>query len=620
MKLNKGQEEAVRHGDGPCMVLAPPGSGKTMTIAHRTAYLIKERQVKPEEILVITFTRHASREMRERFAGLTGGKNYPVTFGTFHSIFYGILKCAYGLGPGNLLSEKECIDLLRHITDETEIDAPVDAESEEELLSGIRKEISYVKNKMLHLHEFESENVPSDLFAQIFREYERRKKEHKKFDFDDMMVQCYALFTQRPDILANWQKKFRYILIDEFQDINRIQYEVMRMLAMPENNLFVVGDDDQSIYGFRGAQPELMLYMKQEYPDLRTISLTMNYRSTEYIVGAGARIILHNEKRFYKRILSFGQRGEAVHVQEVLDEMEESRYVAGEVKKLLDQGADGGQIAVLYRAGMQARMLSEILKEYQIPFEMRESVSSFYNHFIARDILAYLKLAAGKRDRSLFLMVGNRPVRYLSRSVMDSAVLSFSDLERAYQDKGWMLDIINQFETDIRMLEHMAPYAAIQYIRKRIGYDEFLRQYGREHQIPESVLMDVMRELEERSKPFRSYEDWQTHIDAYQEELRMQEEKRRKNPFEKRDCLQLMTMHAAKGLEFENVFIIHANEGDTPYQKAKTEEEIEEERRMFYVAVTRAKERLTVCYVTQKNGNPVKPSRFVQELLGGKAS
>ena len=262
-----------------------------------------------------------------------------------------------------------------------------------------------------------------------------------------MLVQCYALFRKKPEILQGWQKRFQYILIDEFQDINRVQYEVIRMLAAPRYNLFVVGDDDQSIYGFRGAKPELMLYMKQEFPSLRTISLTVNYRSTEFITGAAARVILHNDTRFYKRVQSFRGRGQNVHVQEVLDEQEEAQYVTEEIQKKLDQGIKPGEIAVLFRAAVQARMISEILSEHRIPFEMRDYVTNFYRHFIVKDMMAYLQLAAGKRDRSLFLTICNRPLRYLARNSMENRQVNFEDLRKFYCDKDWMLDIIDQFET-----------------------------------------------------------------------------------------------------------------------------------------------------------------------------
>lgn len=616
MKLNRGQDEAIKHGNGPCMVLAPPGSGKTLIVTERTRYLIEESGVRPDQILVITFTRYAAREMKERFERLTAGKNYPVTFGTFHSIFYGILKCAYGIGANNLMSEKESSVLLQEVLDQTDIESTPEVEDEEELVRELLREVGMVKNGLCHLKDFHSKYLTQDEFAEVFRSYEHQKKELKKFDFDDMLVQCYALFRKKPEILQGWQKRFQYILIDEFQDINRVQYEVIRMLAAPRYNLFVVGDDDQSIYGFRGAKPELMLYMKQEFPSLRTISLTVNYRSTEFITGAAARVILHNDTRFYKRVQSFRGRGQNVHVQEVLDEQEEAQYVTEEIQKKLDQGIKPGEIAVLFRAAVQVRMISEILSEHRIPFEMRDYVTNFYRHFIVKDIMAYLQLAAGKRDRSLFLTICNRPLRYLARNSMENRQVNFEDLRKFYCDKDWMLDIIDQFDVDVRMMKNMAPYAAIQYIRKKIGYDDFLKEYAEKHQISWKQLMDVMAELEERSKNFKSYDEWEIHIAKYTQELEEQQAKARKIKGERENKVQLMTIHSAKGLEFEDVFVIHANEGEIPHQKAEKKDEIEEERRLFYVALTRAKNNLCISYITQKNGNSIKPSRFVEELLG----
>ena len=616
MKLNRGQDEAIKHGNGPCMVLAPPGSGKTLIVTERTRYLIEESGVRPDQILVITFTRYAAREMKERFERLTAGKNYPVTFGTFHSIFYGILKCAYGIGANNLMSEKESSVLLQEVLDQTNIESTPEVEDEEELVRELLREVGMVKNGLCHLKDFHSKYLTQDEFVEVFRSYEHQKKELKKFDFDDMLVQCYALFRKKPEILQGWQKRFQYILIDEFQDINRVQYEVIRMLAAPRYNLFVVGDDDQSIYGFRGAKPELMLYMKQEFPSLRTISLTVNYRSTEFITGAAARVILHNDTRFYKRVQSFRGRGQNVHVQEVLDEQEEAQYVTEEIQKKLDQGIKPGEIAVLFRAAVQARMISEILSEHRIPFEMRDYVTNFYRHFIVKDMMAYLQLAAGKRDRSLFLTICNRPLRYLARNSMENRQVNFEDLRKFYCDKDWMLDIIDQFDVDVRMMKNMAPYAAIQYIRKKIGYDDFLKEYAEKHQISWKQLMDVMAELEERSKNFKSYDEWEIHIAKYTQELEEQQAKARKIKGERENKVQLMTIHSAKGLEFEDVFVIHANEGEIPHQKAEKKDEIEEERRLFYVALTRAKNNLCISYITQKNGNSIKPSRFVEELLG----
>ena len=350
MSFNKEQTEAISHGQGPCMVLAPPGSGKTLVVTQRTKYLIEKLNIPAEQILVITFTRYAAREMRERFEMLTKGKAYPVTFGTFHSVFYSILKCEYGINASNLMAEKDSLALVKHILDQMYIESEITVEDDDELVADLSQDIGIVKNGLYHLNDFKSKHLNKQEFAELFRAYEEEKRKMHKLDFDDMLVQCYALFKKFPDKLAKWQKRFLYILVDEFQDINRVQYEVLRMLAGKDRNLFVVGDDDQSIYGFRGAHPELMMGLRRDFPEIKIISLGVNYRSTEYIVGAASKVILHNDERYKKKIQAFRGKGKNVHVQEVKDELEESKYVAGEIEKDLRSGIKPYEICVLYRA------------------------------------------------------------------------------------------------------------------------------------------------------------------------------------------------------------------------------------------------------------------------------
>lgn len=617
-KLNREQEEAVKHKNGPCMVLAPPGSGKTLIVTTRTKNLIEEHYVPPEEILVITFTRYAAREMRDRFHAMTKGKQYPVTFGTFHSVFYGILKNVYGINGKNLLSEAESFQLLQEVLNTVDIESIPEVESEEELVRELLREIGLVKNGLYQLKNFKSEYLTKQEFEYVFRGYESEKKTQKKFDFDDMLVQCYALFKRCPDILSKWSSQFQYILVDEYQDINKVQYEVIKMLAGKRKNLFVVGDDDQSIYGFRGASPDFMLNMKKDFPGLKTISLSSNYRSTEPIISSASRVILHNESRFFKRVKSEHGEGKDVYILEVKDEMEEARVLATKIQNDMSSGETAGEIAVLYRAGIQARLITEMLSEYHIPFEMKEYIPNFYDHFIIRDFLAYMKLASGARDRHLFLQVMNRPVRYLARNSVISAQVKFDDFRKFYIDKEWMQDIIDQFELDLRIMKNITPYAAIQHIRKRIGYDEFLKKYAEEHQIVYGSLINVINEFEERCKEFKTFEELESHINKYEEDLAEQKENAKAFQNADKNKIQLMTMHAAKGLEFNRVYIIHANEGEVPYQKAKTKADIEEERRMFYVAMTRAKEMLHISYISEKNEIPLKRSRFVDEILGAK--
>lgn len=607
MGFNEAQTQAIQHTDGPCLVLAGPGSGKTLTIVNRVKYLIEKQKVRPEEILVVTFTRFAAAEMKSRLCLVMGKRDLPVTVGTFHGIYYGILKWAYRMNQENILSETEKYQILRGVINKERMEIF----DEEDFIQDIAAEIGKVKNNRIPLEEFISEKCSADAFRNIYRNYEQHRKELKKIDFDDMLVLCYELFRSRPDVLAQWQKKFRYVLIDEFQDINRIQYDVIRMLAQPENNLFVVGDDDQAIYGFRGADSELMLGFGKDFPDAKQILLGMNYRSTANIVQNSLKLIENNVERYSKKLEANREGGSCLHIQEVKDPVEEAEYVLEEIQKCKENGIKEEEIAILFRVHTDARAVVEAMVERKIPFQMKEHLPNIYEHFIAKDIMAYFRLATGARNRQDFLQVMNRPKRYLGRDSVAGTKVSFEDMRKFYCDKDWMIDRIDQFEWDVKMLMKMAPYAAIQYIRKRIGYDDFLKEYAFTHQINRSDLKEVLAEIEEAAKAFTSVEEWFTHVEEYTETLRAKE-KERNRP---RPGVRLMTIHASKGLEFKQVFLIEANEGRIPYQKAKTDKEIEEERRLFYVAMTRAKDFLKICYVKIKNGKEVTPSRFVDELL-----
>ena len=607
MGFNQAQKKAVTHGKGPCLVLAGPGSGKTLTIVNRIKYLIEEYKVRPEEILVVTFTRFAAAEMKSRLCTLMGRKDLPVTSGTFHGIYYGILKWAYRMGQQNILSEEEKYQILRAAVSREKMEIF----DEEDFIQDLAAEIGRIKNNRIDPDEFVSEKCSADAFRNIYREYERQRKKLKKIDFDDMLVLCYELFASRPDVLAQWQKKFRYILIDEFQDINRIQYDVIRMLAKPEDNLFVVGDDDQAIYGFRGADSSLMFRFREDYPGAEQILLGMNYRSTANIVRNSLKVIGHNEKRFEKDLRAERDNGTCLHVQEVRDPNEEAQYILDEIEKRTEAGVKPEDIAVLFRIHTDARPVVEALLERRISFQMKEHLPNLYNHFIAKDIQAYFRMALGERKRQDFLQVMNRPKRYIGRDSIAGSAVSFEEMRKFYCDKEWMMNRIDQFEWDVKMLRKMAPYAAIQYIRKRIGYDDFLKDYALTHNVNKADLFEVLSEIEEAAKPYASLEEWFGHVQEYTEALRLKERQRSL----KQDGVRLMTIHAAKGLEFDTVFLIEANEGRIPYKKAKTEQETEEERRLFYVAMTRAKEVLKICYVKTKNGKETSPSRFVEELL-----
>lgn len=599
----------MTHKTGPCQVLAGPGSGKTLTIVNRVRFLIETCRVKPEDILVITFTRFAAAEMRSRLSALMG-REVPVTAGTFHGIYYGILKWAYHLGPQNILSEEEKYRILQEAVRGKEIEAA----DEEDFLRDIAAEIGKVKNNRISPEEYEPSRCSAENFCEIYHGYETRRKSLRKIDFDDMLSVCCELFTSRPDLLELWQKKFKYILIDEFQDINRVQYDVIRMLALPENNIFAVGDDDQAIYGFRGADPQIMFRFLKDYPQAVQIILGNNYRSSGNIVRNSLKMIGHNEQRFPKKLSAVRERGECLHIQEAKDPTEEAQYVASEIERAIKGGVAAEEIAVLFRIHTDARAVAEELIDRHIPFQMREHLPNIYNHFIAKDIQAYFRLAMGSGSRGDLLQVMNRPKRYIARDSVSDKGVSFEAIKNFYCDKDWMLDRIDQFEWDLKMLSRMAPYAGIQYIRKKIGYDEFLKLYAGSHagagaDRPDSC--EILAELEEASRPYASAEEWFRHIGEYTETLRRKEKERS----EEREGVRLMTLHAAKGLEFHTVFLIGANEGCIPYKKVRTDAGTEEERRLFYVGMTRAQDVLKISYVKTKNGKESSPSRFIEELL-----
>ncbi len=611
MSLNEAQKAAAAHFRGPCLVLAGPGSGKTLTIAKRIEYLIREYKVRPEEILVITFTRYASGEMKKRFCQIMGAEEYPVNFGTFHSVYYWILKWAYGLNNMALLSDREKYAILRRVALRQEEDPFKD--QEEDYLKGLAEEIGRVKNNRTDIASYSPEGCKKEEFRKVFLAYEEEKERLKKIDFEDMLVMCCRLFEERKDILKKWQQKFRYILIDEFQDINQIQYDVIRMLAEPENNLFVVGDDDQSIYGFRGAKPGIMMDFKKDYPDAKQLLLDVNYRSGGHIVKGALRVISHNKERYEKKIRAFKDGDKKIQVRVLEDPAAESLYVLKRIGELLEGGTSEKEIAVLFRTASDARVLAEELLKRRIPFFMKEKLYNIYDHFTAQDMISYFRLAEGDTDRKHFLRIVNRPNRYIGRDSMSEGHVSFESLRNFYCDKRWMMDRIDQLEWDIQMLGGKTPYAAIQYIRKSIGYDDFLKDYAEYHRLDHENLAETLDKIQESSKIYATMEEWISHAENYGEQLL---KKQRLSGGQEEEGIALHTMHGAKGLEFDTVFIIGAGEGTMPYRKAKLEKEIEEERRLFYVAMTRAKRELIITCTKEKNGKNISSSRFVYELAG----
>ena len=510
MAFNVSQIKAVDHFQGPMLVLAGPGSGKTTVITYRVKKLIEEYEVSPSNILVITFTKAAARQMQDRFERLMGG-SYGVTFGTFHAVYFKILKYAYNYSASNILSEERKYDILKEIC----INLKLEIDDESEFISGIISEISMVKGDMLDLSHYYSKNCSESVFKEIYNRYNDKLIRSNLIDFDDMLVMCYELLSKREDILNLWQNKYQYILIDEFQDISMVQYEIIKMIAKPRNNIFIVGDDDQSIYRFRGAKPEIMQNFVKEYKDAGTIVLDTNYRSSGYIVDVAMKLIGNNNVRFDKDIKSVRSSSGYPVIRGFENQIEESMYVIKLIDKLIKTNHTYKDIAVLYRTNTTPSYLATKLMEYNIPFSMRDMVPNVYNHFVVKDVISYIKIAMGDDSRKEYLNIINRPKRYIGRDAFSTPMVDLEDVRDYYEDKPYILERIDRFEYDIMMLEKMTPYAAINYIRKGIGYDEFIEEYAALRRMKNEELTDILDEIQETSRAYKTYEEWFDHIDQY---------------------------------------------------------------------------------------------------------
>lgn len=586
------------------MVLAGPGSGKTSVIVERTAYMTGEGKIPSSSVLVVTFSRAAAVEMKERFLKFTGQSGTRVTFGTFHGVFYGILKQAYNLTSANILSEEEKNGILRELA----LNFGGELASEGDFTEEIAKEISMVKGNRISLEHYYSSCCPDEVFRQIYGAYGNMLRERRKLDFDDMLLSCYELFDKRKDILRAWQQKFRYILVDEFQDINQLQYDIVRLLAEPENNLFIVGDDDQSIYHFRGARPEIMLNFTKDYPGAEKVVLDVNYRCSKRILDSAMKVIGRNKTRFQKELSTPNPEGEPVRLCEHANPREEYLSVTAELRKRLEQGENLENTAVLLRTNQEAEGLIAAFMERQIPFTMKEKLPNLFQHWICRNFLAYMRFAQGERSRKLFLEIMSRPNRYISRdSIASDREISFERLRDFYKDKDWMCDRLTTMETHLRILKGLPPYAAINFIRKGMGYEEYLQEYALYRKIKPEELGEIMDRLSESAKGMNTLKEWEEYIEDYTRKLEEQAGK------QKKEGVQILTLHGAKGLEFDRVYILNVNEGSIPYRKAVLAPAVEEERRLFYVGMTRARKFLTLCYVKKQYEKEREPSRFLKE-------
>lgn len=600
--LNVSQQEAVTQGEGPVLVLAGPGSGKTTVIVRRIYYIIQNFKVPPEQILVVTFTKDAAISMQQRFLQFSDS-SYSVCFGTFHSIFYQMLKQSHFFARDvSLLDTSQKLQIMQTILKDYYT---------RRMQAYNREQLKEEADMLLHVFEF-YKNTSSRERAQqfctpafltswlnLFDQYGKYCRQKKLLDYDDMIFLCNQMFSQRKDLQNYWRQRFRYLCVDEFQDINPAQYEMLSVLSGPNQNLFAVGDDDQSIYGFRGAGPECMRRFVQETA-ARRIVLSTNYRSCSEIISFAKQVISENRNRFPKNyqpaVGESREGGVKLHcfssrekqLQWLAEIMLTKVYSNNQVKSAESKET----IGILFRTRSSMRFCANVFAAKGIPFAIREKLDKPCEHFIFQDIYAYLKLAKGEGNRNDLLRILNKPDRKIQREEVVTG---------EYSSK------LKNFLKQIQKMQEMGIRLSVEYIIKVLGYETYLKQRAeREKQQEEwNQMLQLIREYAKTCKDSEELRKHMAEMPSHKDSI----------------CnISLMTVHAAKGLEFDRVYLPDCNEKIYPYGVMHEKEALEEERRIFYVAVTRAKKNLELLTVTGTAERPRQMSRFLpMDLLKPKS-
>lgn len=606
--LNKNQLEAVNHVDGAALILAGPGSGKTRVITHRILNLIK-LGVHPKQILAITFTKAASLEMKNRCVNLDKISK-EVEFGTFHGVFFKWLRSFSGFNVKDVLQEDERRKLIKQLLKQ----AGLENYEDEDFLKDVLNDISYFKNNLEMQNSFFSKSMEKEKFQKIYLAYETYKIHLKKIDFDDMLLKTFELLRKEKRILEFLQKKYKYILIDEFQDINKVQFEVIKLVSCEYKNLFVVGDDDQSIYKFRGSNPEFMIDFKKYFQPLKVVNLDINYRSTPNILDVAQKLIKNNKQRMPKKLSSYNTKSKNVQIIYPKDSREEATFLMTKIKDDVERnGKKYKDFAILYRTHIQSRSIVDVLMENNIPFFLKDGMISIYDHWIAKDILSYLKLTQNQADFNDCCRIINRPFRYISRLSIKNARASqdfFTGLKKYGNLNPLQLKAIDEVKLNSNKICNFNAKDAIDYIRSVLEYDRYLLDYCMNNNIKSSGLHEILEEISEASIGFEKISDYINHMQNFKEKLKIEEKNENDNK------VTLTTFHSSKGLEYDEIYIIGALEEIIPHNKSLDDEmDIEEERRLFYVGITRAKKNLIISSPKLKYGKKSEVSRFILEIL-----
>ena len=633
MKLNHQQQQAVEYINGACLVLAGAGSGKTRVIINKIAYLISQCGYLPKQIAAVTFTNKAAREMRERVAHSIGKEQSKgLTISTFHTLGFEILKREHkllGFKSGmTLFDEHDQLALLKHLL-------PENVAEDKDLLKALISTISNWKNDLLSpemaVHHCKSEQ--DRVFSHFYQLYQNQLKAYNALDFDDLIMLPVLLFRQFPEALARWQQKIRYLLVDEYQDTNTSQYELIKLLVASHKNFTVVGDDDQSIYSWRGAKPQNMQRLRENF-DLKVIKLEQNYRSSQRILHCANILIDNNEHIFDKRIFSELGEGEKLNVIEAKNEEHEAERIVGEIiAHRFSKKTKYKDYAILYRGNHQSRLLEKLLMQNRIPYKISGG-TSFFSRTEIKDMMAYLRLVVNQDDDAAFLRIVNTPKREIGAATLEKlgllanekqvslfeTIFDFELIHRltpkpyqALQDFArWIVEIADQ-------AERADPIEAIKDLLAKIQYEAYLYETAVSPKAAEMQSRNVQTLFEWVQSMLEGNEiEEPMNLVQVVNRLTLRDMLERGEDDDEADQVQLMTLHASKGLEFPHVFLIGMEEGILPHQTSLDEDNVEEERRLAYVGITRAQQTLTfsLCKERRQYGEIIKPepSRFLLEL------
>ena len=609
--LNDRQKEAVNITDGPLLVLAGAGSGKTKVLTTKVAKLIIDNKIDPSNILAITFTNKAAKEMKQRILSMVGDIGYKIQISTFHSFGLNILKKHYDklkLSKNfTILDSDDSSILIKNILKDMNSD---------ENYKAIKNIISNNKNALIDSYEYERfvSNDFEELVLEVYRKYENRLIKNNSVDFDDLLMLPIVLFKKHPDILKEYQEQYKYILIDEYQDTNEAQYLLTKMISAKYKNICVVGDDSQSIYSWRGSNYKNILNFEKDYPNCKTVFLEQNYRSTKIIINASNDLIKNNINRKDKNLWTDNEEGIKIEYKRAIDEKDEAYYVVSEINKLLDNGSKLSDIAILYRTNAQSRNLEDELLLNNIPYKVVGSVY-FYNRKEIKDLMAYLKLIYNKDDDVSLTRIINVPRRKIGKVTIDRLVSKANDLNCSIYDaidSGKELE----FKEIIEFLrENKDNYTLTNFIDLVLEKTGIIKELEDENTIEAQTRIENLNEFKSIAYQFEekygiiSLEEFLNEISLVSDITE----------YKDNEAITLMTIHSAKGLEFNNVFIVGLEESIFPhFNSFESNDSLEEERRLCYVAITRAKKRLWLVNALSRTiyGNKVsnKESRFIKEI------